>query len=83
MTSKKPQKAPAFEKSLQELDALVEKLETGQLPLEESLLCFQQGIELARHCQERLQAAEQQVQILIGADKNGKGFLTAPFLDEN
>lgn len=59
-----------FEKSLQELEALVEKMETGELSLEESLKCFERGVVLTRSCQQALQEAEQKVQILL--EKNGK-----------
>jgi len=69
--------APAdFEKALNELEALVEKMEKGELPLEQALADFQRGIELSRACQETLQAAEQKVQILMA--QNDKGQL-APF----
>lgn len=59
-----------FEKSLQELESLVEKMETGDLSLEESLKCFERGVALTRNCQKALQEAEQKVQILL--EKNGK-----------
>jgi exodeoxyribonuclease VII small subunit len=59
-----------FEKSLQELEALVEKMETGDLSLEESLKCFERGVALTRNCQKALQEAEQKVQILL--EKDGK-----------
>lgn len=54
-----------FEKALQELEALVETLEQGELPLEESLKQFEKGIQLTRQCQEALDAAEQRVEILM------------------
>ncbi len=53
-----------FEKSLQELEALVERLERGDLSLEESLKEFERGMELARACQAALKEAEQKVEIL-------------------
>ena len=59
-----------FEKSLQELESLVDKMETGDLSLEESLKCFERGVALTRNCQKALQEAEQKVQILL--EKNGK-----------
>lgn len=59
-----------FEKSLQELESLVEKMETGDLTLEESLKCFERGVALTRNCQKALQEAEQKVQILL--EKDGK-----------
>lgn len=53
-----------FEKALQELEALVERLERGDLPLEESMKLFERGIELTRACQAALKEAEQRVEIL-------------------
>lgn len=65
-----------FEKALQELEKLVEKMEEGDLSLEESLLQFERGVALTRSCQKALAQAEQKVQILL---KNaGKDDLT-PF----
>ncbi len=53
-----------FETSLQALEALVERMERGDLTLEESLLQFEQGMILIKSCQHALQAAEQKVRIL-------------------
>lgn len=53
-----------FEKSLTELEQLVEVMEDGDLPLEESLKKFEQGIQLIRSCQSALTEAEQKVEIL-------------------
>ena len=64
VTSKKA-KAVDFEQSLAELEAVVEKLEHGELPLEDALKQFERGIELARSCQASLKAAEQRVEILL------------------
>jgi len=57
-------KKPIFEESLAELERLVDSMEVGDLPLEESLQSFQRGVELFRSCQQALQEAEQKVQIL-------------------
>lgn len=59
-----------FEKSLEELEGLVAQMEKGELTLEESLKCFERGIELSRHCQSALRTAEQRVEKLI--EKNGQ-----------
>ena len=56
---------PDFEASMKALEALVEKLEHGDLPLEEALKQFEQGVALARNCQAALKAAEQKVEILL------------------
>ncbi|WP_322980313.1 exodeoxyribonuclease VII small subunit [Pseudomonas sp. C11] len=60
--------APDFEHSLAELQALVERLESGELSLEDSLTAFEQGIGLTRECQAALAQAEQKVQILLERD---------------
>jgi exodeoxyribonuclease VII small subunit len=57
-------KAPDFEQSLEELEKLVERLERGDLPLEEALKTFERGVELARTCQAALKSAQQKVEIL-------------------
>jgi exodeoxyribonuclease VII small subunit len=57
--------SPDFERSLAELEGLVERLERGDLPLEEALKTFERGVELTRHCQTSLQAAQQKVEILL------------------
>ena len=70
-----------FEQSIQELEALVEKMEAGNLSLEESLKYFERGVALTRNCQEALSAAEQKVQILL--EKNGKEKLQDFDTEEN
>lgn len=54
-----------FEHALGELEAVVERLEHGELPLEEALRQFERGVELARTCQASLKQAEQKVEILL------------------
>jgi|TARA_B100000482_G_scaffold14725_1_gene10193 exodeoxyribonuclease VII small subunit len=68
-----------FEKALEELEGIVEDLESGDLSLENSLKSFEKGIKLARQCQEQLSKAELQVQKLI--EENGE-LKTAPLKDE-
>ena len=60
--------SPDFEQSLAELQTLVERLESGELSLEDSLGAFEQGIRLTRECQAALNQAEQKVQILLERD---------------
>ena len=62
-------KSPAFEQSLNDLQVLVERLESGDLSLEESLTTFEQGSALTRECQSALQNAEQRIQVLL--EQNG------------
>jgi exodeoxyribonuclease VII small subunit len=78
-TERKQDEMPDFEQSLQELEAIVARLEQGDIPLEESLLQFERGIALTRACQQALKSAEQKVQILI--EENGKNE-TRAFVDE-
>ena len=61
-------KAADFETSLAELQTLVERLESGELSLEDSLGAFEQGIRLTRDCQAALAQAEQKVQQLLERD---------------
>jgi exodeoxyribonuclease VII small subunit len=71
VTARKPknvEQAPDFEQSLTELESVVERLEHGELPLEEALRQFERGIELARHCEGSLRQVEQRVEILLQKD---------------
>ena len=54
-----------LEKSLAELEELVEELESGDLPLEKAMKKFEEGIKLTRGCQTALKEAEQRVEILL------------------
>jgi exodeoxyribonuclease VII small subunit len=63
-------KAFDFEKSLGELEKLVNRMESGNLSLEDSMTAFEQGIALTRQCQQALKQAEQKVQLLM--EKNGQ-----------
>ncbi len=67
---------PDFEHALANLQQLVERLESGDLSLEDSLNCFEQGIGLTRDCQAALTQAEQKVRILL--EQNGQ-LQQAPF----
>lgn len=58
-------RTPDFEQALADLETIVERLEHGELPLEESLKQFERGVQLARSCQELLKQAEQKVEILL------------------
>ena len=61
-----------FEASLERLTKIVDRLENGDLGLEESLTLFEEGIRLARSAQERLDAAEKRVEELIALDQDGE-----------
>ncbi len=56
---------PAFEAALAQLESLVTRLESGDLPLDEALRTFEQGVQLTRECQSALSAAQQKVQQLL------------------
>ncbi len=71
---------PSFEDSLKKLETIVERLETGDLPLEESLKLFEEGVGLSAACKQELDAAEGKVQMLV---KQRDGSLKAePFPTE-
>ena len=59
-----------FEASLAELEALVERLEQGDLPLDDALRSFERGVALTRQCQGALKAAQQKVEILLNSCAN-------------
>ncbi|WP_411727092.1 exodeoxyribonuclease VII small subunit [Methyloglobulus sp.] len=75
----KKKTSTSFEDALAELERLVNRLERGDLSLEETLQSFEHGVNLTRTCQKALLEAEQKVRILI--DKNG-GQVLEPFPDE-
>lgn len=70
--------APDFESALARLEALVSQMESGAMPLDQSLAAYQEGVELARLCQQRLDAAEEQVKVLQGNLLRAPGELQAP-----
>lgn len=85
MTSKTtPADSPAeptadFERSLAELEAIVDKLEEGDLSLDDSLRHFERGVQLTRVCQGALKQAEQKVEILLRRSGAEDDFAVAPF----
>ena len=62
----KPSGELSFEQALAELEKIVARMESGELSLEEALAAHQRGLELTRSCQQRLEAAQQQVRVLEG-----------------
>ncbi|MCK9419803.1 MAG: exodeoxyribonuclease VII small subunit [Nitrospirae bacterium] len=69
-----------FERALARLEEIVQKLEQGDLPLEQSLKLFEEGIRLSRICNTRLEEAERKVEILL-KDKAGN-MVAKPFEEE-
>ncbi|HYX41957.1 MAG TPA: exodeoxyribonuclease VII small subunit [Pyrinomonadaceae bacterium] len=79
MKTKKAE-AQTFESSLAALEQIVRELERGELPLERSLELFEQGVRLSRECQERLQAAERRIEVLL---RDGEGRTVVGAFDED
>ena len=77
---KSKSKLPDFEQSLTELEALVAKLEQGDVPLEEALKTFERGVALTRQCQTALRTAQQKVEVLLA--RNGEETIE-PLVDED
>jgi len=67
-----------FEKKLGRLETIVQKMEKGELELEESLKLFEEGVKLSRECHAQLNEAEVKVKKLVGFDAEGKP-QTQPF----
>ena len=71
-----------FEKAFKELETIVQRLEAEELPLDESLRLFEQGINLSRFCHQRLEEVEKKIELIL-ADAKGQP-RTEPFeLEEN
>ena len=67
----------SFEDAMKELESVVAKLESGDVPLEDSIKLYERGAALKEHCQKKLAEAEEKVaQITLDGDGNPKG--TAP-----
>lgn len=70
----------SFEKALEEIQKIVRKMETGELPLEDSLKEFERGMGLVQSCRKTLDDAEKRVEILVsGVDDPGRAPKTNPF----
>ena len=61
-----PTEGLSFEKALAELEKIVARMESGELSLEQAMATHKRGLELARFCQQKLEAAQQQVKVLEG-----------------
>jgi exodeoxyribonuclease VII small subunit len=64
VTQSKPKNPQSFEQALAEIESIVTAMETGQLPLEQSLAAYKRGAELLQYCQAQLREAHQQVKVL-------------------
>ncbi len=76
MVKMKPEKEEKFETSLEKLEKIVRHLEDGDLSLEESLTCFEEGMALVKTCEKRLQEAQKRVEVLM-KDSEGESRLQA------
>lgn len=65
----------SFEKKLTRLEEIVQKMEAGEMSLDESLKLFEEGVKLSRDCNKELTEAEQKVKKLVGVDANGEPVL--------
>ena len=74
----KKDKQIQFEEAFKRLDAIVTKLESGDLSLEESMTVFEEGITLTETCKTKLEAAEQKIKLLL---KDSDGNLTLEDID--
>jgi exodeoxyribonuclease VII small subunit len=68
--------APSFEEALDQLEGIVDRLEDGDLDLEQALLEFEDGVKLSRQCAAQLDAAEQRVEVLV---RQGRELVARPF----
>ncbi len=73
----------SFEAAFEKLQQTVKKLESGELSLEQSLQSFEEGVKLARVCQEKLSTAEQKVEILMNPSFIAGKLNTQPFSPQN
>ncbi|TVS09712.1 MAG: exodeoxyribonuclease VII small subunit [Gammaproteobacteria bacterium] len=73
---------PDFEAALEELEALVERMEGSDLSLDESLAAFERGIHLTRRCQQALSQAEQRVQTLLEREDGSLGTEPLPPVED-
>jgi exodeoxyribonuclease VII small subunit len=70
-------KSELFEEALKKLEKIVEKLEHGNLPLEEAMEAFSEGVRLVKYCNQKLDEAENRVQMLLRNE--GGAWMTGPF----
>ncbi|MBU4504414.1 MAG: exodeoxyribonuclease VII small subunit [Proteobacteria bacterium] len=71
----------SFEKSLKQLEQIVQELESGNLPLEKAMQKFEEGVKLSKYCSEKLDETEKKISVLL---RDNKGDITEePFMPEN
>jgi exodeoxyribonuclease VII small subunit len=78
MTSSSGADEISFEQALERLEAIVERLEGGELDLEAALAAFEEGVALTRRCADRLEQAERRVEVLV---REGERLVARPFAE--
>ncbi|MGV6818057.1 MAG: exodeoxyribonuclease VII small subunit [Thiotrichales bacterium] len=81
MPKRKNPAAMKFEQALSELEKIVEKMESEDLPLEEAIKYYETGTQLSRQCQTLLDEAEQKIAILSSAEQADSEVTTDPLVD--
>ena len=76
MAEKKNDKSQNFEKALERLEAIVAEMEGGTLSLEKMMSCFEEGTELVKFCNQKLNEVEKKIEILA---KKGEEIVAEPF----
>lgn len=71
----------SFEKSLKQLEQIVQELESGNLPLEKAMKKFEEGVKLSKHCSEKLDETEKKISVLLHDNKGN--IAEEPFMSEN
>ncbi len=69
--ARKDQEKQKFEEALEELEKVVERLESGELSLDDSLAAFEEGVRLVKYCNQKLNEVERKIELLV-KDKEGK-----------
>jgi exodeoxyribonuclease VII small subunit len=68
------EKNVSFEEAITKLEEIVEKLEQGDVPLEDAISYFKEGMQLSSICDEKLKAAEEQMTVILGEDGELRSF---------
>jgi len=71
----------SFEKSLKQLEQIVQELESGNLPLEKAMKKFEEGVKLSKYCSEKLDETEKKISVLL--HDNESNIAEEPFMPEN
>jgi len=72
-----PDDQPSIEAAMEELEGIVETLESGQTPLVDSMSRYERGMALLKNCHQQLEQAAQRIEIVTGIDREGNAITTA------